>query len=38
MIWMIKMFNPVKGDVSDSMLNMGSGQFETTIEMNEGAL
>ena len=28
--------NPVKGDVSDSTLNAGSGQFETTSEMNEG--
>ena len=28
--------NPVKGDVSDSVLNAGAGQFNTTSEMNEG--
>ena len=29
-------FNPVKGNVSDSELNAGGGQFDTTLEMNEG--
>ena len=29
-------FNPIKGDVSDSELNAGGGQFDTTSEMNEG--
>ena len=29
-------FNPVKGDVSDSELNAGGGQFDTTSDMNEG--
>ena len=28
--------NPVKGYVSDSELNAGGGQFDTTSEMNEG--
>ena len=28
--------NPVKGDVSDSELNAGGGQFDTISEMNEG--
>ena len=31
-----KIFNTVKGDVSDSELNVGGGQFDTTLEMNEG--
>ena len=31
-----KIVNPVKGDVSDSELNAGVGQFDTTSEMNEG--
>ena len=30
--------NPIKGDVSDSTLNARGGQFDTTPEMNEGAL
>ena len=29
--------NPVKGDVSDSTLNVGGGQFDTTSEFNDGA-
>ena len=29
--------NPVKGDVLDSTLNVGGGQFDTNPEMNEGA-
>ena len=28
--------NPIKGDVSDSELNAGGGQLDTTSEMNEG--
>ena len=35
--WYIS-FNPVKGNVSDSELNAGSGQFDTTSEINEGVL
>ena len=30
------LFTPVKSDVSDSELNAGGGQFDTTSEMNEG--
>ena len=28
---------PVKGYVSGSPLNVGGGQFDTTLDMNEGA-
>ena len=31
-----KEMNPVKGDVSDSELNAGGGQFDTTSKRNEG--
>ena len=32
----INLLNPIKGDVSDSELSVGGGQFDTTSEMNEG--
>ena len=32
-----KIFNPVKGDVSDSHLNAGGGGFDHPLEINEGA-
>ena len=34
--FIISNLNPVTGDFSDSELNAGGGQFDTTLEMNQG--